>query len=261
MLKALIFDVDGTLADTEEIHRRAFNEAFKAHGLAWYWSRQQYARLLLVAGGKERLEHYVRGLSLSATEKAPLFAQIPSIHETKTRLYGQFVKDGTVPLRPGVARLIGEARDAGIALAIASTTTPTNVEALLRAALGAEALAWFVVLAAGDQVAHKKPAPDIFELALARLGCAAHECVAFEDSANGVAAACAAGLFTVATPNFWTQGQAFGDAHLVLEHLGDPESPLPAAEAARIGAPQLGLAQLERLHLAWQQAGTTERTV
>ncbi len=188
-VEALIFDVDGTLANTEEAHRQAFNAAFREHGLDWEWSRQAYAGLLSVTGGKERIEHYIDSLQLAPSERRRLKRLVASIHAAKTRVYARQIEAGEVRLRPGVERLIAEAHARGVALAIASTTTPANVESLITASLAREALWWLSVIATGDIVPNKKPAPDIYLLALARLGIAAEQCVAFEDSEIGVRAA------------------------------------------------------------------------
>ena len=249
-IEALIFDVDGTLADTEEAHRQAFNDAFRAHGLGFRWSAQLYRELLQVTGGKERLAAFFDRTPLAASERSRLSSLIPWLHATKTAFYRERIERGRVPLRPGVRRLMAEARAAGVRLAIASTTSPDNVSALLEGALGYDALAGFSVIATGDAVPRKKPAPDIYLLALSRLGVGARRAVAFEDSAIGVAAAKAAGLLTVATPSDWTRGQDFAAADLVLPCLADPESPLAAADAWRIGAPYLGLEQLAIFHAA-----------
>jgi HAD superfamily hydrolase (TIGR01509 family) len=246
--RALIFDVDGTLADTEEAHRQAFNAAFLAHGLGWEWSPEEYGELLGVTGGKERIGKYLDSLPVPASDKEALRRLVPLVHSTKTRLFTEFVEMGNVPLRTGVARLIGEARAAGVPLAIASTTTPENVSALLTRQLGLSALAWFGAIATGDVVPHKKPAPDIYQLALGTLRLPAAGCVAIEDSALGVRAAKAAGLYTVAVPTGWTSGQDLSAADLCLPSLGDPQHPLDAGAAARLGgARMLGLAELERL--------------
>jgi HAD superfamily hydrolase (TIGR01509 family) len=249
-IEALIFDVDGTLADTEEAHRQAFNEAFRAHGLDFCWSRELYRELLQVTGGKERLAAFFYRARLTASERIRLSELIPRLHATKTSFYRESMERGRVPLRPGVRRLMAEARAAGVRLAIASTTSPDNVSALLEGALGYGALNEFSVIATGDAVPRKKPAPDIYLLALSRLGVTARRAVAFEDSAIGVAAAKAAGLLTVATPSDWTQGQDFTAADLVLSCLADPASPLGPADAWRIGAPYLGLEQLAIFHAA-----------
>jgi HAD superfamily hydrolase (TIGR01509 family) len=256
-LEALLFDVDGTLADTEETHRQAFNAAFIQFELWWDWSPQQYAELLSVSGGKERIAAYVETLEVAEAERARLKQLVPAIHREKTRLFTELIADGRARFRPGVARLIREAKEAGVRLAIASTTTAANVEALVSSNLGPESLRDFAVIACGDQVEAKKPAPDIYNLALAELGIPAPSGVAFEDSGNGVRAAKAAGLFTVVTPTIWTAAQDFRGADLVLHTFGDPRAPLDAAAQERIGAKYLTLAALARLHAA--AGGSLER--
>jgi HAD superfamily hydrolase (TIGR01509 family) len=247
-IEALIFDVDGTLADTEEAHRQAFNDAFQAHALEFCWSPELYRELLQVTGGKERLAAFFERTRLTEGERGRLSALIPRLHATKTSFYLERIKLGRVSVRSGVRRLMTEARAAGVRLAIASTTSPDNVSALLEGALGYGALNEFCVIAAGDAVPRKKPAPDIYLLALSRLGVTARRAIAFEDSAVGVASAKAAGLLTVATPSDWTRGQDFAAADLVLPCLADPASPLGSADAWRIGAPYLGLEQLTIFH-------------
>jgi HAD superfamily hydrolase (TIGR01509 family) len=247
---ALIFDVDGTLADTEELHRQAFNEAFFACGINWRWGPALYAELLQITGGKERIASYLSQQRLPAAERGRLLRSIPQIHATKTRLYQELVALGHLLPRDGVRRLIMEARSAGLKLAIASTTSPENVESLLTSSFGSDAPGWFAAIATGDVVARKKPAPDIYNLALEQLGVAPRRAIAFEDSAIGLRAAKAAGLFTVATPSLWTIGQDFRSADVVLTSLADPERPLYAIDELRIGAKYLGLDQLETLHSA-----------
>jgi beta-phosphoglucomutase-like phosphatase (HAD superfamily) len=218
-LRALIFDVDGTLADTEEAHRCAFNEAFRQLGLQWNWSRALYAHLLLITGGKERLAAYIESLPVPPAQRQALLGRIDAIHRTKTENYTRKLRAGEVPLRDGVARLIGDAVQSRIRLSIASTTTFANIEALLSTALGAAAIDRFAVVGAGDQVARKKPAPDIYEYVLRQLNASPEECVAIEDSANGLRAAKAAGLYTVVTPSYWTYTEDFSAADLVLPSL------------------------------------------
>jgi len=232
-LQALIFDVDGTLADTEEAHLQSFNAAFERQGLDWRWTREQYRGLLDVTGGKERIRAHIATLALDAGERQHLLDLTPALHAEKTRLYTSIVREGAVPLRPGVAALLDEARAAGLKLGIATTTTPANVDALLHATLGAGALERFAVIAAGDVVAAKKPAPDVYHLALHTLGIDAGCAMAFEDSENGLRAATGAGLWTVVTPNFWTEHHAFDNAGLLRASLAG-----------------LTLAELARQHLA-----------
>jgi HAD superfamily hydrolase (TIGR01509 family) len=254
-LEALIFDVDGTLADTEEAHRQAFNLAFLEFDLGWEWSAALYRELLAVSGGRERILHYIDALPLTARERSRLREIASLVHSAKTRIYKELVEGFRLPLRTGVARLICEAREAGLKLAIASTTTPANVDALLSAALAPESARWFSVIASGDIVPRKKPEPDIYLSALQSLRLPAECCAAFEDSENGVRAARAAQLYTVVTPTRWTAGQDFSEAQLVLESLGDPDRPLGIDSQRRIGAPMLGVAQIERLHRLGVRSG------
>ncbi len=218
--EALIFDVDGTLADTEELHRQAFNHAFSQLQLGWVWDRALYRELLRTTGGKERITRYITQLALSPTDRTRALAQVAAIHEAKNRFYGEGVRSGSLSLRDGIERLLDEACAAGLKLAIATTTTADNVDALLTSTLGADGPDRFEVIACGDQVRHKKPAPDIYELALRTLGVEADRAIAFEDSCNGLIAATEAGLWTVVTPTFWTDGEDFAAAGLVLPNLG-----------------------------------------
>lgn len=245
-LLALLFDVDGTLVDTEELHRGAFNDAFRQLSLGWHWERGLYAELLVVSGGAERIAAYIDRLHVPAAEKTRLRRLVPLIHSEKTRIYGELLRSGSARLRQGVARLVEEARGAGLEIGLAATSASANLQALVGAVFGAEARAAIGVIVCADQVARKKPAPDLYELLLATLRVPAAACVAFEDSANGLAAAKAAGLYTVVTPSRWTLAQDFSTADLLLPTLGEPDKPLDPGIAARIGgAPCLGLAQLE----------------
>ncbi len=228
-LKALIFDVDGTLAETErDGHRPAFNQAFADAGLDWHWSVERYGELLEVSGGKERMSAFVQQSQpdfVLPGEFADLSEFIKSLHAAKTRYYEQAAAAGKIPLRPGVERLLGEARAQGVRLAIATTTTPANVKALLENTLGAESLDWFEVIAAGDMVPEKKPAPDIFEYALAHLKLPPENCLAFEDTNNGLLSAVQTGLKTVVTVNDYTWQQDFSKAALVISDLGELGTP------------------------------------
>ena len=205
---ALIFDVDGTLAETEELHRAAFNAAFAAHGLGWHWDRTTYGGLLAVTGGKERIRAYRDRHAFAL----PRETDIAGLHADKTRRYGRMVAEGALRARPGVLSLVAEARGHGLRLAVATTTSPDNVEALCRALWQRPAGEVFDVIAAGDEVGAKKPAPDVYLLALARLGIASEAALAFEDSAVGLASARAAGLKVVACPSLYMSGGDFAGA-------------------------------------------------
>ncbi|MFC0242170.1 HAD-IA family hydrolase [Rhodopseudomonas telluris] len=240
--RALIFDVDGTLAETEELHRQAFNETFAAEALPWHWDKAAYRRLLDVAGGKERIAHFLASAPAGA-ERAS--GRIAELHAAKTQRYTALAGAGA-PLRSGVARLIREARQAGVRLAIATTTSLPNVEALLGAAFGAEAMALFDVVGAGDVVPAKKPAPDIYAHVLERLALPAAACVAFEDSTNGLKAARGAGLATIVTPGIYTEGDDFSGALAVLSDLGEKDAPYRHLAGAGAGDTMVTLDALGR---------------
>jgi len=219
MLKALIFDVDGTLAETEELHRIAFNTAFVERDLTWHWDRTRYRELLTISGGKERIRHFIETEQLPQKNRADLDDFVARLHQHKTSVYTQSVIDGKAELRPGVRELIGVAQSTGIRLAIATTTSLPNVEALLHAAFSGAGDGLFEVICAGDSVPAKKPAPDIYFDALRQLDLPADACLAIEDSRNGLLSAYRAGIPTVVTPGIYTDDQAFSEAHLVVPDL------------------------------------------
>lgn len=225
-LKALLFDVDGTLADTErDGHRVAFNKAFQEAGLDWNWTVAVYADLLTVTGGKERIRYFLQKYLPDFQPDDGVAEFAARLHKRKTHFYLQMLQAGEIPLRSGVERLLQEARAAGLRLGIATTTTPENVTYLLEATLGKESLQWFDCIAAGDIVPAKKPAPDIYQYALQQMQLTAEECLALEDSDNGIRSSCAADLKTVVTVNAYTQDQDFSQAVLVLDQFGEPEQP------------------------------------
>jgi HAD superfamily hydrolase (TIGR01509 family) len=226
-LKALIFDVDGTLAETErDGHRVTFNQAFAAAGLDWEWTVEQYGKLLAVTGGKERIWSYLQEYrpNFVPPSEGGIKEWIAQLHAAKTVYYTELLSQGGIALRPGVLRLLTEAKAAGLRLAIATTTTPANVTALLDSALPG-GLDWFEVIAAGDIVPAKKPAPDIYHYALQQLQLEPQHCLAFEDSEAGLKSAQQAGLTTVITVNDYTRSQDFSGAAVVLNHLGEPNLP------------------------------------
>lgn len=222
-LKALVFDVDGTMSETEEVHREAFNDAFKALGLPFSWDRDLYRELLAVSGGRERIRHFAR---TRAPEHLPeVEARMDAIHARKSAIYSHMIDDRRARLRPGVERLIEEAHSRGLRIALVTTTSIANAEALVIANLELAGLEMIDAIVGGDAIANKKPAPDIYLAALAALKLPARACLAFEDTANGLSAATAAGLRTVVTPSVYTRGQDFTGAFALLSDLGDPFEP------------------------------------
>jgi HAD superfamily hydrolase (TIGR01509 family) len=213
---ALIFDVDGTLAETEELHRQAFNHAFVRHGLDWRWDRAVYKELLRVTGGKERIRAYQERLRIAA----PLSdADIAALHRIKTAHYAELVETGCCPLRPGVTDLFIAARARGQRLAIATTTSHGNIDALLSRALGPRWSVDFEAIVAGDDIRHKKPAPDVYLEILARLKLEPSDCVAIEDSANGLIAASRAKIPVLITRSMFFRDDDFSEARVVLDDL------------------------------------------
>ncbi len=225
-LSALIFDVDGTLAETErDAHRVAFNETFAEFGLNWFWSEELYGKLLVVTGGKERIKFYWECYRADTPRPNQWETFITELHKKKTLCYNQKLARNPIPLRPGVQRLLTEARAAGIRLAIATTTNLDNVAALLHYSLSPTAINWFEVIAAGDVVKAKKPASDIYAYTLQQLQLPPTECIALEDSNNGLRAALGAKIPTVITVNDYTRQENFNGALLVVNHLGEPTQP------------------------------------
>ena len=248
-LAALLFDVDGTLADTErDGHRPAFNRAFADAGLDWDWSPELYGELLAVTGGKERIRYYLERYNTAFRYEGDLDAFIAGLHSSKTEHYTRMLAEGAIPLRPGVRRLITEARAAGMRLAVATTTTPANVTALLRHALHPESETWFEVIAAGDVVPAKKPDPGIYRYAMERMGLLPAQCMAFEDSHNGILASRGAGLKTIVAVNGYTAADDFDGAAIVLDHWGEPDRPFTVLNGDADGYRYLSLDMVRDLH-------------
>jgi len=233
MLKAIIFDCDGVLVDTErDGHRVAFNRAFEAMGCGIEWDVELYSELLKVAGGKERLRHYFDTAGWPpGVEPGEDF--IGRLHALKTELYMRIIESGGLKLRPGVGRLIDEALAEGISLAVCSNANERAVELILDRLLGPRRRAGFDVVLAGDVVSKKKPDPGIYRLALERLRLSPDECVVIEDSRNGLMAAKAAGLRCVITVNGYVEDEEFPEADLVVPELGDPPNVRVTVETLR----------------------------
>lgn len=220
-IKAIIFDVDGTLADTEDAHRIAFNKTFAENNLPWNWDVALYDKLLKVTGGKERIKYYVESFLPDFNKPADYDGFVKNLHVRKTAHYTTALRDGHIPLRPGIKQLIADARKAGLKLAVSTTTSPENVSALLEVGLGKDWAGYFDALGCGDIVPAKKPAPDIYNWVLNELKLAPQDCIALEDSNNGLRSALAAGIKTYITTNPYTCKQDFSGAAAVFEDLSD----------------------------------------
>jgi HAD superfamily hydrolase (TIGR01509 family) len=246
-MEAFLFDVDGTLADTErDGHRPAFNQAFDEFGLDWHWDVALYGKLLAVTGGKERIRYYIEHFRSDYTKPEDLDELIAELHRAKTCHYTAMLAAGQIPMRPGVKRLLQEARAAGLRLAVATTTTPENVTALLRHSLAEDAESWFEVIAAGDIVPAKKPAPDIYRWALSEMNLKPEQCIAFEDSRNGLKSSLAAGIRTLVTINDYTANDQFDGAIAVLSDLGEPNAPFKTISGETYGKSFVDLKLIKR---------------
>jgi HAD superfamily hydrolase (TIGR01509 family) len=253
-VSALIFDCDGVLADTErDGHRPAFNRTFREFGLPVEWSEDDYKVKLQIAGGKERMAseltpEFARANGLPGDPEGQA-AELLKWHKRKTQIYTEMVASGRLPTRPGISRIIRAAQDAGWTLAVASTSAEPSVRAILEQAVGRERADRFDLLLAGDVVPRKKPAPDIYLLALERLGSPASEALVIEDSRNGLLAARGAGLRCVMTVNGYTEEEDNREAILVISSLGDPGGERTRVIANRSAArpgDHITLADLER---------------
>jgi HAD superfamily hydrolase (TIGR01509 family) len=221
-IKAFIFDQDGVIIDTErDGHRVAFNETFKEFGYDFEWGVEEYHQLLQIAGGKERMQHYLHtkgfGVEVKAEDEDEL---IKRLHKHKTETFIKLIEEGKLPLRPGVMRLMQEVNDAGLVLGICTTSNQRAAQAVAYKIL--KDIKFDFVLA-GDVVSKKKPDPEIYNLALEKTGLKPQECIVIEDSRNGVLAAKAAGMHIVATTNFYTEKEDLSAADIIATCLGDPD--------------------------------------
>jgi len=221
-IKAVFFDQDGVIIDTErDGHRISFNMTFKEFGFTDEWSVEYYHELLQIGGGKERMKHHwkTKGFSKPMTEEE-IDKLIPEMHKRKTALFVELIEAGKLPLRPGIHRFMKEAMEAGLRTAVCTTSNEQTAKAITEKAL---ADIKFDLVLAGDVVSKKKPDPEIYNLALSKLGLKPDEAFVIEDSKNGVAASKAAGIKTVVTTNGYTESEDVSAGDVIVTCLGDPK--------------------------------------
>jgi HAD superfamily hydrolase (TIGR01509 family) len=222
-LQALLFDCDGVLAETErDGHRVAYNRAMEALGIEVRWQADEYAELVLISGGKERLKYYFEKDRARFPEDKFGPELIQRIYLEKTAIFKEMANRGDLPPRPGIGRIAAEAREAGVLLFVCSTSHKESVETLLKKNYGEDVFSWFTELFCGDVVAKKKPAPDIYLLAKDKYGLDPARCCVIEDSRNGLLAAKAAGMRCLITKSYYTQDEDFSEADGVVSSLGNP---------------------------------------
>jgi HAD superfamily hydrolase (TIGR01509 family) len=242
VIKSILWDVDGTLAETErDGHLKAFNQAFEMLGLAWRWSDECYAGLLAVAGGRERLLHDMISNRRGPGDPEEREALAEGIHQLKNQLYANIAAGGGLPLRDGVRALLEDCRKAALPMGIVTTTSRSNVEALLGAQLGPDWESRFAVVVCAREAPKKKPHPQAYRLALEALQLLPHEAVAIEDAPAGVAAAHAAGVPAILTRSHYFASAGAARALAAGPSLGRTRGWHPAAQS---GAARVNLRQI-----------------
>jgi HAD superfamily hydrolase (TIGR01509 family) len=247
-LKGIIFDVDGTLAKNEQKgHRVAFNLAFKSAGLDWVWNVDTYNKLLNVPGGKERIQYFIENYKPEFKKSIKMDSWIEKLHKEKTKYYIEILKNGKIPLRKGVKRLLIEIHRTNIKIAIATSSSLQSVLALLNYSFFHGSESWFNVIGTNDNIKAKKPAPDIYEHVLKQLELSPKECIAIEDSQSGLQSATSAGVKTIVTVNNYTAHDNFQKAELVLNNLGEPSQPCQILHGEQLKMKYLDLTWIKKL--------------
>lgn len=224
-LNAVLFDVDGTIAESEEFHRLAFNESFKEYGLNWFWDEAIYKELIFIGGGKERIRHYITRAWPEMLKYKNLTSYISALHDVKSQIYEDYVNDSEIKTRPGVMRLIKELKKKKIRLGLVSSTSEKNLLNLFKKGLGIDPYDLFEIIAHGECTVQKKPSPDIYLWTLDKLKLPPQSCIAIEDAPRGSDSAVAAGVSVIVTPSLYTRNEKFNKSILAVSSLGEPEEP------------------------------------
>ena len=246
-LSAVLFDVDGTIAETEEFHRKSFNEAFKEFNLDWFWDEAIYSELINVGGGKERIMHHIKRAWPEMLNYKNLSKYVDSIHKTKNEIYEDYLLESNLKTRPGVIRLINELKKKSIKIALVSSTSEINLINLFEKGLKIDYKKIFDVVAHGDSTRSKKPSPEIYEWTLEKLRLPPQGCIAIEDSPRGLEASRAANISTVVTPSLLTNREDFKGAALIISHLGEPDNPFQVISGEDFGLKYVNTKLLEKL--------------
>ena len=234
-LSAVFFDVDGTIAETENYHRKAFNEAFKEFNLDWYWDEPIYKELINVGGGKERIMYHIKRAWPEMLTYKNLSKYVDSIHKTKNEIYEDYLNESKIKTRPGVIRLINELKDKSIKIGLVSSTSEVNLINLFEKGLKIDHTKFFDIIAHGDITPNKKPSPEIYEWVLEKLRLPAQACLAIEDSPRGLDAARKANITTIVTPSTLTLNEDFKGANLVVSDLGEPDKKFEVIRGKSLG--------------------------
>ena len=217
IIKACIFDVDGTIAETEGIHLQAFNEAFKEFKVAWNWSKPTYKALLEIAGSENRIRYF--NLKTKSNFSNDLIRELV---KQKTKIYQEKLLSKSFYVRPGVLELVDALKKSKIKIGVATSTSMDNAMKLFSLIWGNEAQNLFSVISTPKLNVNNKPAPDLYNIALQDLKVRPENVVAIEDSKIGLKSTKAASISTILAPSEFTRGDNFSDADLIVENLLDP---------------------------------------
>ena len=235
LLSAVLFDVDGTISETEELHRKSFNESFKEFNLDWFWDEAIYKELINIGSGVERIEYYIKRAWPEMMEYKNLAKYINSIHKVKNEIFEDYIVESEIKPRPGVIRLINELKENKIRIAIVSSTSESNLLKLFKEGLNIDPLTTFDLIAHGDCTKNKRPSPEIYEWILEKLRLPPQSCIAIEDSLRGLESAKNAELNILATPSIFTKEEDFSNAKLVISNLGEPDAPFETIKGNDFG--------------------------